>query len=137
LWLKQHHLFRPVLFHSAAKLKAFAKSLNPVCDLEPKVTQSAAQSALTQHLYDNPMASIDLAAAATEVSQLTKKQKLMRSFISCGFLPKLATEQRSDTRRGLDLEGPMAKELLRDSHDKKRSLKSLKLFLLRFVTVRI
>jgi hypothetical protein len=118
-WLNQHHLLRLVYFYSAAKLKAFAKSLNPVCVLDPKATQAAAQSALVKHLSENPMTSID-AGAATEsqqssISQLSQKQKLLQSFIASEFLPKLATEQHSDTRRGLDLEEPMARELLRDS----------------------
>jgi hypothetical protein len=118
LWLNQHPLLRPVYFHSAAKLKAFAKSLNPVCVLDAKVAQLAAQTALANHLSENPMTTIDAAtieAQQSSVSQLTKRQKLIRSFIASGFLPKLATEQRSDTRRGLDLEEPMARELLRDS----------------------
>jgi hypothetical protein len=122
LWLNQHHLLRPVYFHSAAKLKAFAKSLNPICILEAKTTALAAHSTLSNHLLDHPMATIDPAVIETQLSSalhLTKKQKLMRSFITSGFLPKLATEQRSDTRHGLDLEEPMAQQLLRDSHEKK------------------
>jgi hypothetical protein len=80
LWLNHHHLLRPVYFHSASKLKAFAKSLNPACVLDPKATQSAAQSALVQHLSNNPLASIDPAVIATQLSSmshLNKKQKLM------------------------------------------------------------
>jgi hypothetical protein len=124
--LNQHPLLRPVYFQSAAKLKAFAKSLNPVWVLDAKAMQTAAQSALAVHLIENPLASIDTAVETQQhipnallLTKLTKKQKLMRSFIASGFLPKLATEQCLDTRHGLDLEEPMAKELLRDSNKKK------------------
>jgi hypothetical protein len=104
--LNQHPLLRPVYFQSAAKLKAFAKSLNHVCVLDAKASQTVAQSALAVHLIENPLASIDTAVEAQQhipnALLLTKKQKLMQSFIASGFLPKLATEQHSDTRCRLD-----------------------------------
>jgi hypothetical protein len=127
-WLNQHPLLRPVYFQSAAKLKLFAKSLNPVCVLDPKVSQSAMLSALALHLTENPLTSIDAAVAPQQTastSHLSKKQKLMRSFISSGFLAKLATKQRADTRHGLDLEEPKRE---------KPRLKSLRLHRHHFAT---
>jgi hypothetical protein len=40
-------------------------------------------------------------------------------FIVSAFLPKLETDERRDTRRGLDLEEPMIQNLLRDSAKQK------------------
>ena len=129
-WLGEHTLLRPIYFGSASKLKAFAKSLIPACVLDADVTPTAARSALKVHLAENPNTTIDIELAASKefngnptTKNLTKKQKLMRSFIACGVLPKLVTEQRSDFRRSLDLEEPMARQLLRDSSDGKTRIK--------------
>ena len=112
MWLEQYPFLRPVFFGSASKLKAFAKSLIPACVLDDakNVTAAAARVALQEHLVQNPAVSIDMDyAASTESarnasSHFTQRQKLMLSFISCSVLPKLACEQKSDIRRGLDLE---------------------------------
>jgi hypothetical protein len=73
--------------------------------LNAKATQAAAQLALRNHLNGNP------------TCRTSPKSK--NSCEASGFLPKLAMEQWSDTRRGLDLEELMAKELLRDSNKNK------------------
>ncbi|NJK42385.1 MAG: hypothetical protein HC937_01105 [Aquincola sp.] len=119
-WLKLPALLRPVYFQTAAKLRAFAKSLLPVCSLPPKASEAAARNALTEHLTLNPSATVNIdlaqeASTSSLIAKLTKTQKLKRSFIAAAFLPKLETEERQDTRRGLDLEEPMVRNLLRDS----------------------
>jgi hypothetical protein len=125
MWIKQHPFLHPVFFGSASKLKAFAKSLIPACVLDDakNVMAVAAQVALQEEhpLVQNPAVSIDIDyAASTESacnasSHHTQRQKLMRSFILCSVLLKLACEQKSDIRSGLNLEELMAKQLLQDS----------------------
>jgi hypothetical protein len=112
-------LLCPVYFQSAAKLRVFAKSLLPVCPLPPKASEAVTRNALAEHLMLNPltMGNMDMAqgvSASSLIAQLTKTQKLKHSFIVAAFLPKLETEARRDTRRGLDLEEPMVWNLLRD-----------------------
>jgi hypothetical protein len=122
-WLNLPALLRPVYFQTAAKLRAFAKSLLPICPLPAKASEAVAQNSLVEHLTMNPLTTVDCGAqevsTSSLIAQLTKKQRLMRSFIVAAFLPKLATEERRDTKRGLDLEAPMVRNLLRDSAKQK------------------
>jgi hypothetical protein len=124
-WLNLPALLRPVYFQTAAKLRAFAKSLLPVCTLPAKASESVARNALAAHLILNPLTTVNStdsaqpASASSLIAQLTKTQKLKRLFIVTAFLPKLETQERRDTRRGLDLEEPMVQNLLRDSAKQK------------------
>ena len=110
-------LLRLVYFQTTAKLQALAKSLLPVCPLPLKASEAVAWNALMEHLILNPSTTVNStnsaqpASASSLIAQLTKTQKLKRSFIMTAFLPKLKTQER----RGLDLEEPMVQNLLRDS----------------------
>jgi hypothetical protein len=126
-WLNLPALLRPVYFQTAAKLKAFAKSLLPVCTLPAKASELVARNALAEHLTLYPATIIndvgesaqDVVSLSSMIARLTKTQRLKRSFIVAAFLPKLELEERHDTRRGLDLEEPMVQNLLHDSAKQK------------------
>lgn len=116
-WCDEHRHLRPHYWKTATALKHLASSLDPPCDYGDATTASAIRKSIQEHLHAYPDADLVSGGSAGSASepQLTKKQRLLKTFVQSTYMSKLEGEAKSNTRRGLDLEKPLARQLKQDS----------------------
>jgi len=114
-WCRQHRFLRPLYFRkTVASLRELASRISPPMAIPEEVTTAGAiYKVLSEHLASNVEAGME--ESEPSAADFSKPLKLLQGVLSAAFLKKQSGETRAETRRGLDLEKPLARRLLADS----------------------
>jgi hypothetical protein len=123
-WLSSHKVLRPYYFASAAILKRLANQLN--VDIGSAKTATQIRKKIEAFLLSNwdtepPLVDVELenptgeTRATTNIANLTKAQKILHISLKSGYLPSLDGKAKGYAQRGLQLEGPLLQQVLKDS----------------------
>ena len=116
-WCQQPRLLRPYyLKKTVVDMQRVAGQLS--FQFPPTTTTATAMyKALQEFLVANPGAEPTEGDAAPSIDSLSKEDKLLQAMLASSFLKKQEGTARAETRRGLALETPLARQLMANSEN--------------------